>query len=185
MYDTTKTRSIASPSQAGRNGWLGGESPDQGGRHRKDRWLTPRYLTDPLGEFDLDPAGAPGHDLAARTYLLENGEDGLVLPWQGRVWLNPPYGKFLTPFLERMAGHGHGTALLFARTETAAFHEHVWGAASGILFLRGRVRFLDAEGKAARANSGAPSCLVAYGEADAQALRSSGIAGHYVDLRAA
>lgn len=57
---------------------------------REIRWLTPPYLTKALGEFDLDPCGAPGHVLAKRTFLLENGEDGLLEDWVGRVVCGRP-----------------------------------------------------------------------------------------------
>lgn len=164
------------------NRWLAGENPHDGSRHRKDRWLTPSSLTDPLGHFDLDPAGAPGHTIADRTYLIDQGEDGLVLPWNNRVWLNPPYGKLLSPFMARMAEHNHGTALIFARTETAMFHAYVWPLASAALFLRGRATFLDADGKRASANAGAPSVLLAYGDEDAHILRASGIDGAFLRL---
>lgn len=165
------------------NGWLAGENQDQGSRQREVRWLTPPELVAPLGRFDLDPCGAPGHVLADRTFLLENGDDGLRDDWSGRVWLNPPYGKLAEPFLRRLADHGTGTALIFARTETRMFHEQVWGRASAVLFLFGRLSFLNADGVKASANAGAPSCLVAYGAADARALHESGIRGHLVSLQ--
>lgn len=165
------------------NGWLGGENQNSGGQQREVRWLTPKPIVEALGHFDLDPCGAPGHDLAATTYLPEDGKDGLVDPWFGRVWLNPPYGKMAAPFLRKLADYGNGTALIFARTETAIFFEAVWDKATAILFLKGRVTFLDAGGVAAKANSGAPSCLVAYGESDARALTESGLGGMFVRLR--
>lgn len=164
-----------------KNGWLGGENQDAGSKQRETRWLTPRHLVEPLGKFNLDPCGAPGHELAAHTYLLENGDDGLRDEWFGRVWLNPPYGKEAEPFLAKMATHNNGTALIFARTETRTWHTIIWPTYA-ILFLAGRVTFLDPDGLPAKANSGAPSCLVAFGEADALALRHSGIAGKYIDL---
>ena len=68
------------------NAWLGGENQNMGSTQQEVRWLTPKPLVESLGTFDLDPCGAPGHNLANRTYLLENGEDGLELPWFGRVW---------------------------------------------------------------------------------------------------
>lgn len=166
------------------NSWLGGESPEKGGGSRQTRWLTPKPLVDSLGPFDLDPCGAPGHPLAKITYLLEDGNDGLRDMWFGRVWLNPPYGKEAEPFLTRLADHGVGTALIFARTETRVFHEQVWNRASGVLFLRGRIRFLDSKKVVASANAGAPSCLVAYGKLDAAMLRLTPVAGHYVPLGA-
>lgn len=165
-----------------KNGWLGGENQNAGGAQRETRWLTPRHLVDPLGKFDLDPCGAPGHDLATRTYQIDDGEDGLQLPWEGRVWLNPPYGKQAEPFLEKLAEHNNGTALIFARTETRSFHKHVWDKASGLLFLQGRVSFLHPDGTAAKANAGAPSVLVAYGTADAELLQHSGIPGKFVSI---
>ncbi len=167
----------------GRNGWLGGESQDAGSRQRETRWLTPKPIVEALGRFDLDPCGAPGHELAHETYLVDHGQDGLKLPWRGRVWLNPPYGKLAYPFMRRLADHGCGTALIFARTETAMFFDTVWNTATALLFLRGRVTFLNANGVAAKANSGAPSVLVAYGERDAQALYESGIDGMFLRIR--
>lgn len=112
---------------------------------RETRWLTPPSIVQALGVFDLDPCGAPNHVLAKKTYLLENGQDGLELPWHGRVWCNPPYGKEAEPFLKKLASHGSGTALIFARTETRVFFEQVWGRASALLFMRGRVKFLRAD----------------------------------------
>ncbi len=70
---------------------------------------------------------------------------------------------------------------MFARTETRMFFEHVWPRADAILFLRGRVTFLDSAGVPATANSGAPSCLIAYGSTDAHHLHTSGL-GAYVPL---
>ena len=167
---------------SGRNGWLGGENQDAGSRQREVRWLTPPHIPAALGKFDLDPCGAPGHDLADRTYLLERGDDGLRDPWWGRVWLNPPYGKDQEPFLRRLVEHGAGTALIFARTETRQWHELVWPKATAVLFIRGRLNFLDANGERAKANAGAPSALIAYGNTDAVALAASGIPGHFVKL---
>ncbi|WAC68874.1 DNA N-6-adenine-methyltransferase [Microbacterium sp. SL75] len=186
MNDTTQTYQTPAPdARPASNGWLGGENQNKGSQQREVRWLTPPELVAPLGRFDLDPCGAPGHVLADRTYLLENGDDGLRDPWDGRVWLNPPYGKLAEPFLRKLADHGRGVALIFARTETKMFHEQVWGRASAVLFMLGRVSFLTADGVKARANAGAPSCLVAYGSDDAELLRASGVAGQFVDLRRA
>ncbi len=165
-----------------RNGWLGGETQDAGSGERQTRWLTPPHVVAALGEFDLDPCGAPGHVLARRTYILENGDDGLRDPWEGRVWLNPPYGVHAEPFLRRLADHGTGTALIFACTETRVFHALVWERATAVLFLRGRLNFLDADGVPAKANAGAPSCLIAYGAGDAAALLASGLPGKLVSL---
>lgn len=160
-----------------------GENPTAPSK-RETRWLTPKWLVEALGDFDLDPAGAPGWDLADETYTLENGQDGLVLPWRGRIWLNPPYGAQAKPFMKRMADHNHGTALLFARTETQMFQRQVFGYATAALFLEGRVSFLREDG-AQSGVAAAPSLLLAYGEGDALALRTANIKGHFLWLDSA
>ena len=107
--------------------------------------------------------------------------DGLAEPWFGRVWLNPPYGPHAARWVQRLAEHGTGTALLFARTETAMFQDHVWPNAAAMLFLRNRPRFHRPDGTLPKGKSGGPMVLVAFGDRDAQALRDSGIPGAYVD----
>lgn len=148
---------------------------------RETRWLTPPHIVNALGNFDLDPCGAPGHNLASQTFLLERGENGLSLDWNGRVWCNPPYGREAEPFLKKLADHGNGIAFVFARTETRVFFEQIWGRATALLFLKGRVKFLRSDLSVAGA-ANAPSVLVAYGVANANALESSGIDGKFIRL---
>lgn len=143
-------------------------------------WLTPPHIIEALGHFDLDPCGHPNAHTADRRIILP--EDGLAADWDGRVWLNPPYGNEAWTWLDKLATHGRGTALVFARTETAGFVQQVWNKASGILFLHGRLHFHYPNGERAKANAGAPSCLVAYGAADAERLDTSVLDGTFVPL---
>jgi hypothetical protein len=146
-----------------------------------DVWLTPPDLLGKLGPFDLDPCAAPEPrpwPTAARHYVA--ADDGLRQPWEGRVWLNPPYSR-MERWLARLADHGHGTALIFARTETRVFHAQVWRRATALLFLEGRLSFHYANGRRA-SSAGAPSVLIAYGQADADVLASRPLAGAYVHL---
>lgn len=149
-----------------------------------DEWLTPPALIAALGTFDLDPC-SPGArrpwDTAVKHYGIE--DDGLRQPWEGRVWLNPPYSS-AARWMGRLAEHGRGTALIFARTETRLWFDHVWPHATGLLFLKGRLRFCYVNGKEADA-AGAPSVLVAYGDDDAVVLGGQPWPGHFVKLRAA
>lgn len=138
-------------------------------------WLTPPHILDALGSFDLDPCAHPDWPTATRRICLP--EDGLAADWEGRVWLNPPYGAQTWAWLDRLADHGQGTALIFARTETAGFTETVWGRADAILFLSGRLHFHRGDGIRAKANSGAPSALIAYGEEDVKVLQRCGLSG--------
>jgi hypothetical protein len=130
-------------------------------------------------------AGIGGHQSAAMLndewhYTIL--DDGLTKPWNGRVWCNPPYGLKAAKWLARCADHGNAVALIFARTETRMFFDHVWPKAHGVMFIEGRLYFHHADGRRAVANSGAPSVLVAYGKNNAACLRECGIAGKYIEL---
>lgn len=148
-------------------------------------WLTPRFIMDALGPFDLDPCSAPdptSWPTASRHYTWPL-HDGLALPWDGRVWLNPPYGNEADAWMRRLAEHGEGTALIFARTETETFFRHVWDKADALLFLRGRLHFHHGDGRRAKDNGGAPSVLIAYGRGDAERLLDSDLDGAPVALK--
>ena len=156
-------------------------------RSKTEEWYTPPELLAALGgwdSFDLDPCApiTQPYPTARETYTkLDNG---LIKPWFGRVWLNPPYSTAaLLRFLGRMSEHNQGTALIFARTETDAFFKHVWEQAAAVLFLHGRLNFHLPDGTRASANAGAPSVLCAYGTEDADILAFCGIDGQFVPLR--
>lgn len=158
-----------------------------GGHHlpnkgKTDSWITPKYVVDALGEFDLDPCECTPqpYPLAAHGYNRE--EDGLSRLWFGRVWLNPPYST-ARAWLKRLSEHGRGTALIFARTETEMFRRYVWERATAILFLYGRLSFYLPDGSFPGKNSGAPSVLVAYGDGDAELLKSCGLPGKFCHLK--
>ena len=151
-------------------------------------WLTPPEILAALGPFDLDPCACPEPRPWPTAAVHWTREDGpLRRPWPAgaRVWLNPPFGPAATlrAFLARMADHNCGTALLFARTDTDAWFRHIWPRASAVCFLRGRPHFYRQSGQRAPFNSGAPVALIAYGDADAQALLASGLDGATVTLR--
>jgi hypothetical protein len=146
----------------------------------KDEWLTPPEILAALGPFDLDPCAPINRpwDMAANHYTVS--DLGLMRPWSGRVWCNPPYGQQTGLWLRKLAGHGIGTALVFARTETEMFVSEVWSRADAVLFMAGRLHFHHVDGTRAAANSGAPSVLIAYGQRDVDALEKSGISGTLV-----
>jgi hypothetical protein len=142
--------------------------------------LTPRWILDALGPFDLDPCAASVRpwDCARENYT--ELDDGLQQPWHGRVWMNPPFNQYIVGhWIRRLAEHGHGIALLHARTE-ATWFEPVWEHASGILFLADRIRFCWPDGSVQPFNSGAPAILVSFGAQDLTCLRECGIPGALV-----
>lgn len=158
-----------------------------GGHHRAyrgktDSWITPPEVLKALGEFDLDPCAAPNQPWPCAKESFDVIDDGLLQPWKGRVFLNSPYGPETVKWLAKLALHGNGLALTFARTDTSWFHSEIFEKADGILFLRGRLTFWYENGKKAKANSGGPSVLVAYGSNNVQCLKTCGLPGQYVDL---
>lgn len=141
-----------------------------------DEWYTPPHIFEALGlHFDLDPAapkgGAP-HVPADRHFSIE--DDGLSQPWSGRVWLNPPYGSATAQWVQRLARHGDGLALVFARTDTA-WAQTAIASASAVCFVTGRLSFIagrDSDDQRGH-NAAAASMVLAYGETCADALRRS------------
>jgi hypothetical protein len=139
-------------------------------------WYTPPELFQALGvSFDLDPAAPPGGVPwvpAARHF--SRADDGLAQEWQGRVWLNPPYGLGIGRWMAKLAAHGDGLALVFARTDMSWF-QRAMTEATAACFIRGRLNFIPGEGKPEPRPASAPSVLLAYGVPCALTLAESGL----------
>jgi len=142
---------------------------------KNDEWLTPPEILANLGKFNLDPCAPVVRpwNTAAKHYTRE--DDGLSRKWSGRVWLNPPFGREAVKWLRKLATHGDGIALVAARTETAAWYECIWGTADAVCFVRGRPHFHYVDGTRAKANSGAPIALIAYGQWNGYLLDKAGL----------
>lgn len=131
-------------------------------RSRQD-WGTPLDLyLDLYREFDftLDVCATDENAKCADYYTPEM--DGLVQPWHGRVWCNPPYGRDCAVWVAKAAAeHSKGECeiivlLLPTSTDTRWFHNNVLGQAQ-LRFIKGRLRF---EGAANAAPF--PSMLAIY-----------------------
>lgn len=139
-------------------------------------WYTPPSIFEAIRlRFDLDVA-SPGLDVvpwvpADRCFTFE--DSGLMQQWKGRVWCNPPYGTETADWVEKFCQHKNGVMLVFARTDVAWFQKHA-KRADVICFIRGRVKFVRADGYAG-AGSGAGSMLIAFGDECAKAVRNSGL----------
>ena len=143
----------------------------EGNQNKTDDWLTPPELIDAAGPFDLDPCACPGQPwgTAVHHYFLPE-QNGLLLPWKGCVWCNPPYGPHIEDWARRLSLHDDGLLLVFARTETLGFRP-VWKYATAILFFYSRVRFHTPDGKPAeKGGGGAPSVLAAFGRQNIERL---------------
>ena len=148
-----------------------------------NEWYTPPSIFEALGvRFDLDPCSPPrGTGIVPADRFLSIEDDGLSTPWHGRVWLNPPYGS-PAPWVEKLAFHGDGIALLPVDTSTDVWHKHVV-TADAMCFLKGRLKFI----KATRREGGGwtarfPVGLFGWGPECAEAVLSCGL-GWMVDQR--
>jgi hypothetical protein len=150
-------------------------SSHQSAQMKNDEWLTPPEILRALGEFDLDPCAPVSPPWPTARQQFHKLVDGLSQPWEGRVWLNPPFGREAVKWLRRLVQHGNGIALIPARTETSMFYECVWNVADAVCFIKGRPHFHYVTGERATANSGAPIALVAYGQHNADALRRANL----------
>jgi len=145
-------------------------------------WLTPPEMVKSLGEFDLDPCTPLNPPFVHAKVDFNIKDDGLSKEWFGRIYMNPPYGKGMEKWIERLKIHGNGIALIFARTETKCFFNHIWDDADAVLFVKGRIKFYNLEGNQ-MGTPGAPSIFIAYGKNNALALEKSGIAGRFIMLK--
>jgi phage N-6-adenine-methyltransferase len=129
-----------------------------------DEWETPQAFFRALDEefrFDLDVA-ASSLNKKRRGYLgLDHPEpdmrDALTVDWHlwslRACWMNPPYSRGLqAKFIAKAAAERRKgvltVALLPARTDTKAFHAHIYDASKWqprdgieIRFIPGRLKF--------------------------------------------
>ncbi len=125
-----------------------------------DEWL--HRVAEVLSEIDLDPCAAED-----QVYPVPVGdrmtevEDGLIHPWHGRIYMNPPYGREIGRWIDKLwweYQHGHVTeaiALLPARTDT-----QWWKVLERqpVCFVTGRITFVGAPNPAPF-----PSAFVYFG----------------------
>jgi phage N-6-adenine-methyltransferase len=130
----------------------------------KEDWETPDSLmaTIPI-KFDLDVCASATNAKAPRFFTKE--DDGLKQVWQGKCWMNPPYGRTIGAWVKKASESGKGgtvvVCLLPARTDTAWFQDFVYPVLKSkprdVKFLRGRLKFVGAKSSAPF-----PSMLVAF-----------------------
>jgi hypothetical protein len=145
---------------------------------RSQNHITPRWIIEALGPFDLDPCAADPRpwDCATVNWTTH----GLDRKWVGLTYLNPPFDRYIVGrWIARLGEHNNGIALLHARTE-AAWFEPIWRHAAAVLFMADRIKFCRPDGSEQPANSGAPPVLVAFGDEALARLRRCGIAGALV-----
>lgn len=118
-----------------------------------DEWYTPREIFKALGvKFDLDPCSpGPGHWVPAKA-IYTKADDGLIRPWAGFVFMNPPFGgrNGHVPWLKKFIDHRNGIAIVRAYTSSTWFHDHALRA-EVMLFPRGKTKFVRQDGSIGKA----------------------------------
>ena len=122
---------------------------------KNDVWATPQAFFDTLNEefqFTLDPCALP--DNAKCSMFFTPQEDGLIQDWGGyTVFVNPPYDRKIAAWVEKCFHEAKKentkvVLLIPARTDTAYFHQFIYKKAKEIRFVKGRLKFGDAQNSA-------------------------------------
>jgi hypothetical protein len=124
-------------------------------------WYTPyehiEKAREVLGDIDLDPASNALAQswIQAGTYYTAD-QDGMIQPWFGRVWCNPPYskeqpkGRKAPDWLEKaLSCYENGeieAAIVLLNRTGAAWYRQKKKRASAICEAWKRIQFLDATG---------------------------------------
>ena len=62
-----------------------------------DSWITPKWIIEAFGPFDLDPCACNPQPWPCATRQYTESDNGLLLPWDGMIWMNPPCGHNRRP----------------------------------------------------------------------------------------
>lgn len=116
---------------------------------KTDMWETPQELFDELDNefhFDLDVCAIAENTKCNSFYTPE--QDGLIQPWYGKCWCNPPYGRQIAKWVKKAAESDCTVVMLLpARTDTKWFHDYIYKRVE-IRFLKGRLKFGNSKNSA-------------------------------------
>ena len=131
-----------------------------------EHWCTPKNVLDrvrEVGTILLDPCSNENSIVNSKVAYTKL-DNGLAQEWpadDGLVFVNPPYGRSIKNWTQKMLSESQCgveiVALLPARPDTAWWQDHV-ATADAICFWRGRLTFLGAPAPAPF-----PSALVYWG----------------------
>lgn len=117
-------------------------------RSESSEWYTPTDIIERASRvmlgIGLDPCADPERRVPAQQHYTAS-DDGLAQTWPAvSVWMNPPYGREITPWVFAWMAHVHdgneGMALLPARTDTDWF-QPLFTANVAFCFIDGRLKF--------------------------------------------
>ena len=149
-----------------------------------DDFYTPPWIFDRMDiTFDIDVCSPPGGLAwipAARHYT--QADDGLGQPWEGRVWMNPPFSN-TAQWVDRFIAHGHGVALV--QVSKSAYTNDLWRSADAIGMTPGKIAFVVSHdltnGDNRYRQIYMPCWLAAYGAECVEAISRVGMVRTKVD----
>jgi hypothetical protein len=129
--------------------------------------------------FSLDPCApleyCPSHDYCGERYILP--QNGLELPWEGRVWLNPPFHRNeVKKWISKLAQHGDGIALVTSYFTSSWFQEN---PPDGLFLLADRPRYIVPKKDSSTVTGRYPSMLMSYGADCTEILKYAKLKGHF------
>ena len=113
---------------------------------KNDECYTPQWVFDALNTtFDLDVASGHSQYIvtpAARKYTVD--DDGLASPWEGKVWMNPPFSK-ITPWINKFLDHGNGICLV-PLSSNGRWVNQLWDSKASVSYLPSNMSFVTRTG---------------------------------------
>jgi hypothetical protein len=140
-----------------------------------DKLRTPKYITDALGPFDLDPCAGEFTEIGKVNWWDGRGENGLEEEWNGFVWCNPPFSQ-KEIWAEKMIQHDNGILILPERGSAPWFSKIA--ERSDCYFVMGKK--INFEGGSSSNNVG--SVLFPFGYEAIRRIRRSNLPGHFVNV---
>jgi phage N-6-adenine-methyltransferase len=111
---------------------------------KTDKWATPQEFFDKYNEqyqFTLDVCATEDNAKCSKFFTEE--QDGLSQEWSGTCWMNPPYGRQISKWMEKAYESSLNGAtvvcLVPSRTDTKWWH--TYAMKGDIEFIKGRLKF--------------------------------------------
>jgi len=121
---------------------------------KTNEWVTPQLLFEDLDKefkFTLDPCSTHENHKCDKYFTME--DDGLKQDWSDDiVFMNPPYGGHTGDWIKKALDESKKGAtvvcLIVSSTDRSYWHDYIFPFASQIRFVRGRLKFGDADSTA-------------------------------------
>ena len=141
------------------NRWLFRYDPESGTIHftsKSNEFHTPSVYTEQIeklfnGRIDLDPCSNEGIPNIPSDKQFTKNDDGLIQPWYGSVYMNPPYGQEIKKWVNKLVSEYRqqniveAIALLPSRTDTEWYYQL---RDFPRCFISGRISFIGQENSA-------------------------------------